>query len=208
MDGETTDEPMEGRCSAHTTSGRPCRNFPMDGATVCRKHGGGAPQVRLAAAARLEDARARSLLAKLERPEPINHPVIELLELGAEMKAWMSFMRGRAAELAEEDRLEHFDEKRAIHERAAVLLYERSIDRLAKLLVEFARLDLEARRQRLAENDAALVESSLRCALGAVGLDDRIPDVLRAFAQCLGGGAAPPTRARPELPGGPGEVGE
>lgn len=40
-------------CSARTRSGKKCRNAPVDGATVCRMHGGAAPQVKRAAQLRL-----------------------------------------------------------------------------------------------------------------------------------------------------------
>lgn len=41
------------RCKAHARSGRQCANKPIHGAAVCRMHGGGAPQVKLAAMERL-----------------------------------------------------------------------------------------------------------------------------------------------------------
>lgn len=42
------------RCTAHgRTSKLPCKNYPIPGGTVCRFHGGGAPQVRQAAIDRL-----------------------------------------------------------------------------------------------------------------------------------------------------------
>ncbi|MFC0248268.1 hypothetical protein ACFFIO_07115 [Citricoccus parietis] len=44
------------RCKARRTNGEPCRNYPIKGATVCRKHGGGAPQVRKKAAERIAEA--------------------------------------------------------------------------------------------------------------------------------------------------------
>ena len=44
-------------CTAHTTAGRPCRNWSIRGGRVCRAHGGRAPQVKRAAAARLVKAR-------------------------------------------------------------------------------------------------------------------------------------------------------
>ena len=40
-------------CTAHRTNGQPCKSHAIQGATVCRKHGGGAPQVREAARLRL-----------------------------------------------------------------------------------------------------------------------------------------------------------
>jgi len=44
------------RCTAKRTSGTPCKAWAVHGARVCRAHGGSAPQVRIAATGRLEDA--------------------------------------------------------------------------------------------------------------------------------------------------------
>ena len=41
------------RCTAHSRSGEQCKQTPIAGGTVCRYHGGGAPQVRRKAALRL-----------------------------------------------------------------------------------------------------------------------------------------------------------
>lgn len=43
------------QCTGHTRSGRQCSNTPIIGGTVCRMHGGGAPQVKRKAQERLED---------------------------------------------------------------------------------------------------------------------------------------------------------
>jgi len=43
------------RCTAHRTNGEPCRSFATHGGTVCRVHGGSAPQVKAAAAERLRE---------------------------------------------------------------------------------------------------------------------------------------------------------
>ncbi len=53
------------RCVGHKKTGQRCKNLAISGATVCRRHGGAAPQVRAAARARLENAAdlmARKLL--------------------------------------------------------------------------------------------------------------------------------------------------
>lgn len=42
-------------CTAHNRQGNPCGAFAVPGATVCRHHGGNAPQVRRKAAMRLND---------------------------------------------------------------------------------------------------------------------------------------------------------
>lgn len=41
------------KCQAHTSSGRPCKAWAIVGGTVCRTHGGSAPQVREAARRRI-----------------------------------------------------------------------------------------------------------------------------------------------------------
>jgi hypothetical protein len=41
------------RCTAHNRQGAQCGNPPIQGGTVCRMHGGAAPQVKASAQARL-----------------------------------------------------------------------------------------------------------------------------------------------------------
>lgn len=48
-------DPMRRTCSATTRSGKSCRGLAIVGGTVCRMHGGAAPQVRRKAAMRLLD---------------------------------------------------------------------------------------------------------------------------------------------------------
>ena len=62
------------KCHAHTSRGKPCGNAPMNGATVCRVHGGTAPQVRRAAARRQQEARVLSIMERVaaDMPEGID----------------------------------------------------------------------------------------------------------------------------------------
>ena len=76
------------RCTAHTTSGRPCRNPPIKGTTVCRVHGGSAPQVRKAAARRAaqldaHQAAERMLAEAGVDADPIEHLVDSLRRTAA-----------------------------------------------------------------------------------------------------------------------------
>lgn len=68
-------DPMEGRCTATSKqSGQRCRQHPIPGGTVCRFHGGGAPQVRAKAEERLRAlhlpaiARLEQLMLQTEFP--------------------------------------------------------------------------------------------------------------------------------------------
>ncbi len=47
---------MKRTCTARRTDGKPCKASAIKGATVCRVHGGSAPQVRAAAQRRLLEA--------------------------------------------------------------------------------------------------------------------------------------------------------
>jgi len=56
-------------CTARRKSGQPCRNYALRGGTVCRMHGGAAPQVRRAAAVRIlmaSDLAAARLVAMMQ----------------------------------------------------------------------------------------------------------------------------------------------
>jgi hypothetical protein len=51
-------------CSAKRTNGKPCQAYAITGGTVCRAHGGAAPQVRAAAHRRIvRDQIIRGILA-------------------------------------------------------------------------------------------------------------------------------------------------
>lgn len=41
------------KCTAHSRTGKQCGRLAINGATVCHMHGGGAPQVKAAAQARI-----------------------------------------------------------------------------------------------------------------------------------------------------------
>lgn len=49
-----TADPMKAQCTATNRQGKRCGKSPILGGTVCRLHGGAAPQVKLKAAQRLE----------------------------------------------------------------------------------------------------------------------------------------------------------
>lgn len=48
-------------CTAHTSSGKPCKRWAIVGGTVCPTHGGSAPQVREAARRRIAGFVPRAL---------------------------------------------------------------------------------------------------------------------------------------------------
>ena len=59
---------MAATCTAKSkTTGKQCKNPPVNGATVCRIHGGAAPQVQAAAARRVLDALVTPALIELRK---------------------------------------------------------------------------------------------------------------------------------------------
>ena len=74
-------DPWKGQgrqCTARSSqTGKPCGNAPIRGGTVCRKHGGAAPQVKAKAALRLAtltDPAIRALDALLKPAAAKKHP--------------------------------------------------------------------------------------------------------------------------------------
>lgn len=171
-------------CKAHRSGNptAPCKNPPVNGTAVCRNHGGTTIQARRTATVRIEESRAREMLARLERPAPIEHPVYELLDLAAETREWQRIMRERMSELST---MSQTDEHGVDRERALVLLYERSLDKSAKLLVDMAKLDLQTRALALQQRTAQAVMDGVVKALHRAGLGDHEIEVRDELAQVL-----------------------
>lgn len=67
-------DPMEGRCTATNRKGARCGKAPIPGGTVCRLHGGAAPQVKLKAAQRLEAYQDKAIDRLFELIEQTSFP--------------------------------------------------------------------------------------------------------------------------------------
>jgi hypothetical protein len=151
------------RCSARTSAGRPCRAHPIRGGTVCRVHGGMAPQVRAAAERRLEarriDIEAGRLMGQVGTDaHPVEHLLTELYRSAAVVEVL-------GAEL---------DHVTVIDDRGSHPLYRawsEERQRHADLAALALRAGVEERRVRLAEQQAQLVVTVIRGALVDLGVD-------------------------------------
>ena len=172
---EEREAPRYDTCGAPKRSDRePCTRpagwgTGHPGVGRCKLHGGSLPNNEAAGIRDLEERRARTILQRLEQPEPIEHPVYELLKLAAETRAWQHVLRERMAELPE---LNIEDRQGVDRERALVALYERSLDRSAKLLVDMAKLDLKARSLALQQEQARQIMADMTEALQRAGLGE------------------------------------
>lgn len=151
-------EPMKPRrCTAHTGSGNQCRRAPIRGGTVCPSHGGRAPQVKAAAerrhAAQALEADARAVLA-FEAVEPIADPVLALAELAAEVRATLRALGQRVNALQDPRYVSPMGTEQT---RAELTLLGQYQDRLARMLTALGQFDLDDRRVRITEAQAAVV---------------------------------------------------
>jgi hypothetical protein len=168
------------RCRAKRSNGEPCRGAAIRGADVCRMHGGAAPQVRRAAAARAAHEEAARAVAA-HGAAPLTDPFLALAKLGGEVVA----MR--------ESLLQQIEKLRALPSEQDVLpllaAYERAADRSARVLHDMARLGLDGHYQqriehRLAERQGALMARVLQRFLDdpLSGVDHLRVDLLRQLA--------------------------
>jgi len=157
-------------CQANRTNGEPCKAFAMRGQLVCRKHGGGAPQNRRAAERRLAKAEAMKHIAQLADAPPmesIGEVYDELLAVAGTVRAWRELLQTRVSSLKSLGSTHDFIGTQI---ETDVLLFERALDRSAKVGEVLVRLDLEGRRQALDERTAGQLVAVLKLILGDLDL--------------------------------------
>jgi hypothetical protein len=139
----------------------------MRGGTVCRKHGGGAPQVRAAAARREAEDEVRRGLAQLD-VTPIEDPFTELSKLAGQVVVWKDQLADKVNELT----AVRYEAMGAGTEqlRAEVALFERALDRCASVLGLIAKLDIDTRLARISERQADAVIRAVDAAISAAGI--------------------------------------
>lgn len=150
------------QCAATSTrSGEQCRASAVHGATVCAAHGGRAPQVKAAAKRRLANAKALQFLHEQGVPQ-IDNPLQAFHDLVEESVALKQFFAAQMAQLSE---LTSTDDQAKEQAKAMVELYERALDRAAKFLTDWVRLDMDNRwlkaNVRLTEERAKLMRRLL-----------------------------------------------
>jgi hypothetical protein len=169
------------QCKATAKStGNRCTQPAVPGAAVCRFHGGGAPQVRAAAAKRVVEHQVRRLLADLEVPA-VEDPFTELAKVAGQVVAWKDALASLVNRLVEGDvcescgaaggrlRYESFATG-AEQLRSEVALFERAMDRCAHVLTAMAKLNIDERMARISERQAAAVIRAIDVALATAGV--------------------------------------
>lgn len=186
------------KCSAKRRNGEACKAWAVAGMKVCRMHGGASPQAKAAAQRRLAEAAAvRAVEADAAADlahaalRPVKDPVELLAMLASEAAAWKDALAARVNALMS---VRFTSEQGAEQLRSEVALYERAMDRTAKLCESLAKLGLEDRRVRLDEQTADLVAGVIRAILDDLGLtveqQGRVPEVVPRHLRLLASGGA------------------
>lgn len=204
-----------GRCQGHKSparGGEQCRKAPLAGLTVCRSHGGAAPQAKAAGARRVEQQRIVGEVGKLIADalgEVQGRTGLEHLTDAIEYAAAMTVAyRWLLAELPERSQwsYEHHTSDSGSVQRFVVVedegmigpdqhgnqrlhAYEEGLRYWSKLhgelTVKAMQLGLEDRRQAFAEAQVQAVASAIRHLVTGLGRDLDDPAVVPVVQQAL-----------------------
>ena len=165
-------------------TGEPCRKPVAAPGDACRLHGGATPAAVAAAARRRIELEASRLLAA-EDIAPVTDPVSALELHAGEVLAWRDLLRRRLGDLDPEDwRWTGNVGQEELH--ATVALYERSLDRAAKLLTDMTKIGIAGRRQQLEEQQHALMTQVVEEWLRRRGHDPSAVDVRSELHSIVG----------------------
>jgi hypothetical protein len=175
------------RCTAHKktkdgSKGPRCRAWALKGQTVCRVHGGAAPQNLAAGERRVAEQRleeeTRRALAILDVPA-VENPLTALSELAGQVIAWKDALAERVNELRY---IRYSDDKGAEQLRSEVALYERAMDRCVNVLGTIGRLRIDERLAAISEQQATVVIGAIEAALTHAGVTGQAASAAKAVA--------------------------
>jgi hypothetical protein len=123
---------------------------------------------------------------RLLTPSPVGDPLVELLNLAAEIGELKEIMREQTAELIKTSSIRYTNAKVGEQLRQEVLLYERALERFAKILIDISKLKIEDRLAGVQEATAQMLERALDAALTESGIElEGIMGAKRAFRRQL-----------------------
>lgn len=152
-------------------SGERCRRAAIIGGWVCSVHGGKAPAVKAKALQRVAAAEAESFVAQqvdMRGPLTLGDVYRELLRTAALAVEWRNLLESKVADL-NAWRYKAFGPGTE-QLRSEVALFERAMDRTAKVLELIARLDIDARAKALTAHQGQLVAGAVQRILNALNL--------------------------------------
>jgi hypothetical protein len=164
--GRWCDQHQRCECVHPRKAGRgPCHGPAVTGSDACRMHLGEEAQPVIAEA-KLEQAAAR-LLYQRDAP-PVTDPLTALQKLAGRAAAWEDVIGEKVNELRS---LRYSTDEGGEQLRAEIIVMERAMDRLGRLLLDIAKLGIEERLAGIREKTALMLEAALDAALAASGVD-------------------------------------
>jgi hypothetical protein len=157
----------DGKCGGTNRLGEPCGNPAGKGTDHlgsgnCSNHAGATRTGRAAAL----NERAERLLYQHDAP-PVTDPLSALQRLAGRAAAWEDIIGEKVNELHSL----RYSTEGGEQLRAEIAVMERAMDRLGKLLVDIARLNIEGRLAVVREATAQMLEHALAQALDSSGCD-------------------------------------
>lgn len=167
-------KPPTHQCNGTNRSGEPCGKAPVPGGTVCRNHGGMAPQVAGKAAMRSAEREA-VMVARRSVLELTDRELVEQFGNPGETLQWiMALSRAMAARLhaalADEPDLTYYDAFGNVHIRPEVGAMLKAADQAGSHAERALRLNLDRRGLDLQERHIALLDRALDTALAQAGI--------------------------------------
>ncbi|MFG2544360.1 hypothetical protein ACGFOM_18155 [Streptomyces sp. NPDC048594] len=221
FDGSRTKPESDGwkprpTCTGKTKRG-PCKNPPIKGGTVCKFHGGSAPQVQAAARERLADADRRTAMERWGKQfgelAPHADPAVVMAELIREARGNVRFLLERVNEteagalvygLSSEVQRDGgefpgVDTTYAAEVNGWVRLYSEERDRLVRMIAVAAKMGIDERLVTLAEVQTKMMFAALNRAFDALGLTPeqraRVPQIMPGILRSLSPGEGTPDPA-------------
>jgi hypothetical protein len=153
----------------------------MVGQLVCHAHGGRTPRGLAGGARRVAEAKAsKALIAAVGDTEPLaslGDVYDEMLAVAGIARAWGLLLQERVPKLKD---LGYETQYAGTQRRADVILFERALDRSAKIAEAVARLNLEERKVALDERTAGQLLTAIRLNPGRPTAHRRAADHRRA----------------------------
>jgi hypothetical protein len=163
------------KCGGTNRQGDPCGNpagkgTDHYGSGNCSSHAGSTPTGRAAAL----NERAERLLYQRDAP-PVTDPLSALQRLAGRAAAWEDIIGEKVNEL----RSLRYSTEGGEQLRAEIVVMERAMDRVGKLLVDIAKLNIEDRLAGVREATARMLDEALAAALQKSGADPSGQDAAR-----------------------------
>jgi hypothetical protein len=125
--------------------------------------------VKAAAQRRLAEQEAAKAMERYAPDrEPMANPVEALLSLASEVEGWRDYLAAKVGELEQADWRRDHRAGEQLH--ATIALYERSMDRAARILVDLGKLGIQDRLARLQEQQVHMLLSVIQAVLADLDL--------------------------------------